>query len=321
MGAKITHSIRMTLCEHLERLSVSYFDKRQTGAVLARVSQDTSELQGFLTFDIYFFVSQIFQLAGGLFMMLSLNWKLGLVALIPAPLTAIFTFTVMKGLRRVYRRLWHRRGKFGAVLNDSLSGVRMVKAFAQEDHESARLRKASGSLMVAAAEAEATWGTLIPSFVFIMGSGSFLVWWFGGLQVLGDKMTIGGLMAMLGYVGMIAQPMQIVVRLSDWMGRVLAAAERVFEVLDTPSEEPDAEKATPMPDIKGRVEFRKVTFGYVPHNPVLHDIDLDVKPGEMIGLVGHSGAGKSTTINLICRFYTAQEGELLMMESTSRTSG
>ena len=312
MGARITHSIRMDLCEHVEKLSVSYFDKRQTGAVMARISQDTSELQRFLTDDIYFFISESVRLVLCLTLMLKLNWRLGLVALIPAPFIGAFTFKVVGGLRRVYGRYWHRRSRFGAVLNDSLSGVRTVKAFAQEGQEVDRLNRASSGMMVAAAEAEATWGTLIPIFVFIMGSGGFLVWWFGGRQVIAGDMKLGTLIAMLGYASMIAQPMQIVVRMSDWLGRVLAAAERVFEVLDTQMEEPDVEKSTPMPHIEGRVEFKDVTFGYDRYNPVLHNIDLNVAPGEMIGVVGQSGAGKSTTMNLVCRFYTAQDGELLI---------
>jgi len=166
--------------------------------------------------------------------------------------------------------------------------------------------------MVAAAEAEATWATLIPTYSFIMVSGTFLVWWFGGMQVIHQEMKLGELMEMLGYAALTVHPMQIVVRMSDWLGRVFAAAERVFEVLDTQPEEPDVAKAIPMPEIAGHVEFRNINFGYDRYNHVLHDIQLDVTAGEMIGLVGHSGAGKSTMINLICRFYTAQDGELLI---------
>lgn len=312
LGARITHSIRIGLCEHLERLSVSYFDKRQTGAVMAKVSQDTTELQRFLSDDIYFFISQTFMLVGILAMMLSLNWKLGLISLIPAPFSAVMTLYVMKGLRRVYGRYWHRRSRFSAILNDSLSGVRTVKAFAQEDREAERIAGRSRGLMVALAEADSTWAALVPSFIFVMSSGAFLVWWFGGLMVISDKITLGTLMAMLGYVGMLSQPLTIIVRLSDWMGRVFAAAERVFEIMDTPVEQPDSQNTISMPTVEGHVEFKHVTFGYDPHNPVLHDINIDVSPGEMIGLVGRSGAGKSTTINLICRFYIAQEGEILI---------
>jgi ATP-binding cassette subfamily B protein len=222
------------------------------------------------------------------------------------------TFKVMHGLRRVYGRLWHRRGKFNAELNDSLSGVRVVKAFAQEHREADRLGRRSEKLMIAAAEAESTWAALVPSFIFVMSSGSFFVWWFGGRQVLLDHISLGLLMSMLMLVGMLPQPLTIVVRLTDWMGRVFAAAERVFEVMDTPVEQADTDEVIPMPVVEGRVEFKNLTFGYDPHNPVLHDLNVEVAAGEMIGLVGRSGAGKSTTISLICRFYVAQEGELLI---------
>jgi ATP-binding cassette subfamily B protein len=131
-------------------------------------------------------------------------------------------------------------------------------------------------------------------------------------MVISETVTLGKLMSMIGYVGMLSQPLTIIVRLSDWMGRVFAAAERVFEIMDIPIEQPDTKNAVSMPNIEGHVEFKNMTFGYDPHNPVLYDINMNVIPGEMIGLVGRSGAGKSTTINLICRFYLAQEGEVLI---------
>ncbi len=314
MGARISHTIRSSVCHRLEKLSVSYFDKRQTGAVMSRVSQDTAELQRFLTDDIWFFISQSATLVAILIMMLTINWKLGLIALIPAPLSALISLRTMRGLRRVYRRYWHRRSRFGAILNDSLSGVRTVKAFAQEAREADRLTKGSKDLMEAGAEAEAVWQALVPMFIFVMNFSTYLVWWFGGRQLLGGVpgVTTGMLLSMIYYVGMLGQPLTIVIRLTDWLGRVFAAAERVFEVMDTPVEQPDQEQSISMPDIRGHVEFRDVTFGYQVHTPVIHNVNLDVQPGEMIGLVGHSGAGKSTTINLICRFYTAQDGQLLI---------
>lgn len=312
MGARIMHTIRMSLCEHLEKLSVSYYDKRQIGAVMTRVNQDTMEVQRFLTDEVFFFLRDTLLLTGIVTMMISLNWRLGLMALIPVPFSVLMILIFMRSLRRVFRRFWHRRSRFGAVLNDSLSGVRTVKAFAQEDHEAERLAVRSRGLMIAVAEAESTWGTLFPVMIFVMSSGTFLVWWFGGLQYMTHHIGIGDLMAIMMYVGMLGQPLFMVVRLSDWLGRVFAAAERVFEVMDTPIEQPETESVVSMPHVDGRVQFKNVTFGYDPHNPVLHNVDLDVAPGEMIGLVGHSGAGKSTTINLICRFYSAQEGKLLI---------
>jgi len=155
-----------------------------------------------------------------------------------------------------------------------------------------------------------------------MSIGNLIIWYIGGYQVIQDSMpgaqllpdrkvfTLGQFFTFLGYLGQFYGPLQFMSRVADFLSRSLASAERVFEVLDTESDVQDAENPTPLPRIEGRVEFKNVTFGYEPYKPVLKDVSFAVAPGEMIGLVGQSGAGKSTTINLICRFYEAQEGEV-----------
>jgi ATP-binding cassette subfamily B protein len=142
----------------------------------------------------------------------------------------------------------------------------------------------------------------------VLTSGQFIVWYAGGIGVIDFGVTTGTLIMFIGYIGMLYGPLQVVTRMWDWIGRCLAASERVFEIMDSQREESDPENQVRLPDIKGHVKFNKVTFGYDKNHPVLTDIELDVAPGEMLGLVGHSGAGKSTMINLLARFYVAQEG-------------
>lgn len=308
VGSHVIHDVRMKLYSSLERLTVGYFDKRQTGTVVSRVSQDTSSLDEFLAFDVPFISSNAVILLMVLGFMFQQNWQLTLITIIPAPIASFGASIIFKRVRWMFRRLWHRWSKLHGVMSDSLQGLRVVKAFAQEDREVGRFERRSRELFTANIQAEQTWATLMPITWFLLTSGQFIVWYFGGVGVIDGKVTVGTLIMFLSFIGMLYGPLQIMTRMWDWVGRHLSAAERVFEVMDAQTEETDPEQEVRLPVVKGRVHFRNVTFGYDKNRPVLHNIELDVQPGEMIGLVGHSGAGKSTMINLLCRFYTAQEG-------------
>lgn len=310
LGSKMIHDIRMDLYSSLERLTVGFFDKRQTGAVISRVSQDTNALQEFLAFDIQFILSNTLLLVFVLAIMFQQNWKLAALTIVPAPIASLAAMMIFTRLRWVFRRVWHRWSKLHSVMSDSLQGLRVVKAFAQEDKEIGRFQRRSEDLYHASMHAEQTWATLLPIMWFVLSSGQFIVWYAGGRGVVDSGLTTGTLIMFIGYIGMLYGPLQIVTRMWDWIGRCLAASERVFEIMDSPHEEGDPEHQVRIPDMKGGIKFDHVKFGYDKHNPVLQEIDLEVRPGEMIGLVGQSGAGKSTMINLLARFYIAQEGSI-----------
>jgi len=308
LGSKMIHDIRMELYSALERLTVAFFDKRQTGAVISRVSQDTGALQEFLAFDIQYIASNTLTLIFVLAIMFQQNWKLAALTILPAPFASLAAMVIFTRLRWVFRRVWHRWSKLHSVMSDSLQGLRVVKAFAQEDKEVGRFERRSRNLYTASMQAEQTWATLLPVLWFVLTSGQFIVWYAGGIGVIDVGVTTGTLIMFVGYIGMLYGPLQIVTRMWDWIGRCLAASERVFEIMDSQREESDPEHQVRLPEIEGRIKFDKVTFGYDKNHPVLNEIELEVQPGEMIGLVGHSGAGKSTMINLLARFYVAQEG-------------
>lgn len=308
LGSKMIHDIRMELYSALERLTVAFFDKRQTGAVISRVSQDTGALQEFLAFDIQYILSNTLTLVFVLAIMFQQNWQLAALTILPAPFASLAAMMIFTRLRWVFRRVWHRWSKLHSVMSDSLQGLRVVKAFAQEDKEVGRFERRSRNLYTASMQAEQTWATLLPILWFVLTSGQFIVWYAGGIGVIDVGVTTGTLIMFVGYIGMLYGPLQIVTRMWDWIGRCLAASERVFEIMDSQREETDPENQVRLPDIEGRIKFDKVTFGYDKNHPVLNEIELEVQPGEMIGLVGHSGAGKSTMINLLARFYIAQEG-------------
>jgi ATP-binding cassette subfamily B protein len=312
LGNNISHDIRSKLYQHLQFLSLRFYDKRQLGAVISRVNQDTGRLQEFLVWGSQDLVINFLLLIGIGAVLFWKNWKLALFVLVPAPAVAMLSTSVWKLIRLYMHRFFHRWSRLNAILNESLSGLKIVKSFAQERREIDRFMARSADLAITGIQAERTWSMLFSGFSILLMVGTLLVWYVGGRDVLFGRMTLGTLMAFLMYVGMFYGPIRFMSQLINWCSRSLTAAERVFEILDIRPEIRDVEDAMEMPEIQGKVEFHNVTFGYEPNKPVLKQLNFEVKPGEMIGLVGHSGAGKSTTINLLCRFYDVDEGEILI---------
>jgi ATP-binding cassette subfamily B protein len=301
---------------------VKLFHKTPAGKLIAPVTRDTEALEGVLVESVQIFFSNILLFVGIGIVLLWMNWRLTLLVFIPAPIVLFLSRFFWDRMINVWRRTWHLHGRLTATVSDSLSGVRVVRAFAKEKREIQRFGKDSGELFEANVTAEQMWVTFFPILFFIMSVGNLIIWYVGGYQIiqgsnLGTQLlpnpkvfTLGQFFAFLGYLGQFYGPLQFMSRVADFLSRSLASAERVFEVLDTESDVRDAEKPLPLPRIEGHVAFKNVTFGYDPHKPVLKGVSLSVSPGEMIGLVGQSGAGKSTTINLLCRFYEVQEGEI-----------
>ncbi|MBM3239317.1 ABC transporter ATP-binding protein [Candidatus Poribacteria bacterium] len=312
LGNNISHDIRSKLYQHLQFLSLRFYDKRQLGAVISRVNQDTGRLQEFLVWGSQDLIINFLLLVGIGAVLFVMNWKLALFVLVPAPAVGMLSASFWKLIRLYMHRFFHRWSRLNAILNESLSGLKIVKSFAQERREIDRFMARSADLAITGIQAERTWSMLFSGFSVLLMVGTLLVWYVGGRDVLFGRMTLGTLMAFLMYVGMFYGPIRFMSQLINWCSRSLTAAERVFEILDIRPEIRDIEGAMEMPQIQGRVEFRNVTFGYEPNKPVLKNLTFEVKPGEMIGLVGHSGAGKSTTINLLCRFYDTDEGEIII---------
>lgn len=312
LGGRISFDIRASLYERLQWLSMRYFDRHPTGTLISRLTQDSGGVQDFVAFGIPFVATSLVTIVGVTVMLMVLNWKLALLALAPAPLVSLMTRGLWRRLHMAFHGFWYRWGRFHSLVNDALNRVKMIKAFSQQPVEIERYGGRNIELFNAGVYAEQTWGTIFPVIWLVMGSGSLLVWYFGGRFHLHGPLTVGGLMAFLAYLGMVYGPLSFLTNAVQWMPRALTAAERIFEVLDA---EADTEKASGhiVPDqIKGEVEFRDVTFGYERHRPVLHNITFTAQPGHMLGLVGRSGAGKSTIVNLICRFYDVDEGEVLV---------
>ena len=271
----------------------------------------------FLVDGIQFFLVNTLTILGILAILLWHNWMLTLLVLIPVPLTVFLTKRIWRSIWGRMHRMWHLRSGLTSRVSAALSGVRVVKAFAQEAREAQRFRGKAFDLFNAGIVVEQSLATYMPILGFITTLGIYIVWFVGGFQVYHNVsnrhgMTLGVLTMFLSYIGMLMAPLQGMTRIADWMSRATAAAERVFEVIDAEPDVADAGDAVSMPRIEGHVELRNVRFSYDKNSNVLDNVSIDVAAGEMIGLVGHSGAGKSTIINLLSRFYDVKDGQILI---------
>lgn len=312
MGSRIAFELRSRLYQHLQWLSLSYYDRRQTGSIMTRVTRDTDALYDFLVNSAPTITVNALMIVGIGAVMIALDWQLSLLVLLPAPFIVWLGRYAWRRIIRIWRRHWHRWSRLSAHLSGTLYGIREVKAFTQEDREINTFNRRNEEIADTGMAAGQISSTIFPLISFLVMSSSFVIWYLGGRGVLNGTFELGKLVAFLSYVGMLFGPLNIITNIMDWMSRTVTAAERIFEILDTEPDVQDAPNASSLRDVKGEIIFEDVSFGYEKHRQVLHDLNLHIKPGEMIGLVGHSGSGKSTTINLVCRFYDPTRGRILL---------
>jgi ATP-binding cassette subfamily B protein len=308
VGAALTEDLRIKLVRKLNQLSVGYYDKHQTGVLTNRVVHDTEAMHSLITHLTGGFAMQILQLIGVGAMLFYLNPKLAFYMMLPTPLVVGGSWYFWRCIFPRYHRFWDSSGKQAGVLSGMLSGIRVVKAFGQEEREFQRFENWSNRLRTARAEVESSAAAFQGGMQLIFALGGLIVWYVGGLDVLGGKMTLGALMAFLAYLAMFYTPLSNIAQLTSWLGSFATASQRIFELLDTPVQVAEAKEPVRIPDMKGRVKFENVTFGYDRLRPILKNVSFEIAPGEMVGIVGRSGSGKSTTVNLISRFYDADEG-------------
>jgi ATP-binding cassette subfamily B protein len=308
VSARFTSRIRDQLFDHLKSLPIDYFDKNQVGRLMTRINQDTGELQGLFS-QMTTFALNIMLVVGIGVVLFTMSPSLGLYVLIPTPFVVTAAFFYYRYMRPHFKRFWIARWRLNAMLNTFLSGIRVVKAFAQEDEEQARYHDRNERLLSSRLQVDLAWSKFFPLISFAFGAGGLIIWYAGGHAVLDQVITLGTLMAFLSYLGMFYGPLSNLTQISQALNQFVTISQRIFEMLD---EEPQAEIARPVhrPHVGGRIEFDRVTFGYDPYYPVVRDLSFVIEPGEMIGVVGHSGAGKTTLVNLLCRFYDVTAGAI-----------
>lgn len=311
LAGRLARDLRAMVYQKLQAFSLLEFGQRKTGDLMNRVTGDTNRIQHFFQHHVAMAVTEGLTFIGITVLLFAYNWRLALLVLVPAPLVTAIVGAVRMRIRRMYRRQWRAEDRAYSLLQDVLSGIRVVKAFGQEEREAKRFIDISQEFARISSRNEKTFNTLFPFIGYLLGIGNFLVLLYGGHLVLGQKMGYGELVQFSQYASMLYGPLRFISFFPRWFTQAMTAAERIFEVIDVDPAVKDMPKARPH-TIRGEVVIENVTFGYKPHEPVLKGINLKVRPGETIGLVGHSGAGKSTLINLIARFYDPQEGRILI---------
>ena len=310
VGCRAAADLRMDLYRALQFLPLPFHEKRKVGSLVSRMTNDAELVEDYLSFDLPFIIANGLLFFGILILLFVMNWQLACLVVLPIPLIAVAGSLLWKRLEGSWRRWSVRWSRLSSHLNESIKGIRVVKAFSREELEARRFDSRNSRVMQASISAERTWLVFFLVSNFLMSFGLFLVWYFGGRQIIRQELTLGALTAFISYLWMVYQPLRWFGDFYSFMVRAFAGAERIFEVIDARPEPYENPKAAPLPKMEGRIVFEDVAFGYDPGKPVLRDVNIEVESGEMIGLVGHSGAGKSTLINLVCRFYDATQGAI-----------
>ena len=308
LSARVTADIRAQLYRRLEMLTLQFYDKRQVGSLISRVTRDSSMLEEFLIDGLPYLIINVFMIIGILGLMFTMSWKVTLYILLPLPLLILWSALFWKRMRLIFHKYGRGWSGLGTRLTEALNGIRVVKAFAQEKREIDSFDEKNRELGAISRRAARNWWVLWSTMSLASGFGMIIIWALGGIQVLDGEISIGVLLGLYAYMWLVYGPMEWFAEVNSWMTRAFAGAERIFEVIDTPAEAYEDPNAVAMPRMKGRVTFRNVTFGYDKSKPVLQEIELEVEPKEMIGLVGKSGVGKTTTVNLVSRFYDVDHG-------------
>jgi ATP-binding cassette, subfamily B, bacterial len=311
VGTTMTANLRNELVEKLNAVPLAFHDRNQVGMLMSQVAYDTETLHTFVYHMTSGFILQSLQLAGIGLMMAYYNAKLAMFALLPMPLIIAGSWYFTRSLQPRYHHYWEAVGKQAAALKGMLSGIRVVKAFVQEDREIKRFCQSSRRLRDSRMAVDVSTSTFTAFMGFIFALGTLSVWYIGGRDVLFGNMSLGSLMAFLAYVAMFYTPLTSIAESTAWFANFFSINRRICDLLNVPGE-PEAAQTVSLDRSQGRVEFQNVSFSYDKTRPVLKDISFTIEPREMVGVVGRSGSGKSTLVSLIGRLYQADSGSILI---------
>ena len=316
LGARFIFDLRVRIYQHLQRLSLAFYEQTSTGELMSRVTNDVNALESFVTHGVALTTVDLLRLVGACVILIVLNWQLALWMLAPIPFIVIGLRIFNQKVRPIYRQARDRLGDINAGLQDNLTGIRVIKAFVQETSELDEFREASDRYRRERVRSIRMWSTVFPLLRFLALLGSAVVLGFGARLVVLGELTLGTLVAFLSYSTSFYEPLRRLTEVDNIFQQAIAAGERIFELLDeTPNiqSEPDA---VVLDEIEGRISFEHVNFRYEDkeeeEDRVLRDVTFDMEPGEVVALVGPSGAGKTSIARLLCRYYDPNDGRVLV---------
>ena len=317
LGEHVARDLRTELYEHLQKLSLAFYSRKKTGSLITRVTADTDRLWEFLALGVVDVSLAVIQLVGLGAVLLYLDWRLGLVMVLPIPLLCVWVYVHGERMNKLFLRAWRKWSRVTDVVADTIPGMRVVKAFHQEEREKARFGERNYAATAEFNRIHDTWTSFWPALMLAVRAMIIAVWVFAVPRLLGDAgaagtLSSGTFVAFLLYLTMFMPPIEIIGQIARIMNRATSSAHRIFEVLDTEPQVIDRSAAVRLEPVQGAVRFENVGFGYDGVRQVIRGVSFEVRPGEVIGLVGPSGGGKTTVTNLIARFYDPTAGRLFI---------
>ena len=310
VGQRITLDLRHTLYRHVQRLSLPFFETRRTGDMMVRLTSDVDTAQDFVSTGLLGIAMDLLTLGGMLAVMLYLDWRFTLLALAVAPLLFLVVYRRTHRIKEAAREVKARESGLASIIQESLASIRVVRAFAREPYEEARLEREGRAAMQAALRARSIKAALPPMVDLIVAAGTGAVMLVGVRLVLDGRLTSGTLIVFVLYLAKLYKPIKSLARMTDMLSKSAVAFERIRELLATRSEVTDAPGARVAPRFRGQLELRDVSFSYVPARPVLHRLSLTVAAGERLAIVGATGNGKTTLLSLLLRLYEPSGGSI-----------
>jgi len=307
----VAYDLRNDLFAKVERLGFSYYDRMETGQLVTRLTSDVEQIRTFVGSGVVQLAAAAVMLVGTTVLLFSLDWRLALVALSIVPVIFVLLLRFVRRIGPLFRSVQQTLGRLNSILQEDLAGIRVIRTFAREDYESSRFRSVNDELLEKNLSTVRTFSNNFP-FVFLLANlGTLAIILFGGLQVIGGSLSVGELVAFNTYLGFLLFPILTIGFLAAGISRAGASSQRIFEVLDAPLEVQDASDAVPLPPIRCRVEFDNVSFRYPgDEREVLHDVSFCAEPGQTVAILGTTGSGKSTLVNLLPRFYDVTGGSV-----------
>jgi len=318
VGQWVMHDLRRTLYNHIQRLSLAEHDEARTGDVITRVTSDIEAIQDFISTALLGMVVNALTLVGMIAVMLYINWRFTLIALSIAPALFLVVYSFTRRIKKASRAVRKKQSELVSVVQEVLTSIRVVKAFAREDYEQERFESQSLENVEVALQARTIKAKLLPFVEVLVAAGTCLVLGYGARLALAGQLSAGVLIVFLLYLGKMYKPMRDLSKMTDTISKAVVGYERIQEVLEIESRVRDLPRARPAPRFKGKIEFDHVSFSYDGEQPVLKDISFQIEPGQVVAIVGPTGTGKTTIISLISRFYDPRSGQVKIDETDIR---